>query len=52
MLLKAKYKKNISFFFKSLLISLQNFLKQFKPKKYKAYNKYVIVSAVYNVENI
>ncbi|EAH5467340.1 glycosyltransferase family 2 protein, partial [Campylobacter jejuni] len=50
MLLKAKYKKNISFFFKSLLISLQNFLKQFKPKKYKAYNKYVIVSAVYNVE--
>ncbi|EOK1059916.1 glycosyltransferase family A protein, partial [Campylobacter jejuni] len=29
---------------------LQNFLKQFKPKKYKAYNKYVIVSAVYNVE--
>ncbi|HEF1547061.1 TPA: CDP-glycerol glycerophosphotransferase family protein [Campylobacter jejuni] len=50
MLLKAKYKKNISFFFKSLLISLENFLKQFKPKKYKAYNKYVIVSAVYNVE--
>ncbi|EFV3405227.1 glycosyltransferase family 2 protein, partial [Campylobacter jejuni] len=50
MLLKAKYKKNISFFFKSLLISMQNFLKQFKPKKYKAYNKYVIVSAVYNVE--
>ncbi|MCW1864622.1 glycosyltransferase [Campylobacter jejuni] len=29
---------------------MQNFLKQFKPKKYKAYNKYVIVSAVYNVE--
>ncbi|EAB5237876.1 CDP-glycerol:glycerophosphate glycerophosphotransferase [Campylobacter jejuni] len=50
MLLKAKYKKNISSFFKSLLISLENFLKQFKPKKYKAYNKYVIVSAVYNVE--
>ncbi|HBD8864526.1 TPA: glycosyltransferase, partial [Campylobacter jejuni] len=50
MLLKAKHKKNISFFFKSLLISLQNFLKQFKPKKYKAYNKYIIVSAVYNVE--
>lgn len=50
MLLKAKYKKNIFFFFKSLLISMQNFLKQFKPKKYKAYNKYVIVSAVYNVE--
>ncbi|EDO8526785.1 glycosyltransferase [Campylobacter jejuni] len=50
MLLKAKYKKNIFFFFKSLLISLQNFLKQFKLKKYKAYNKYVIVSAVYNAE--
>ncbi|EAJ5475456.1 glycosyltransferase family 2 protein, partial [Campylobacter jejuni] len=50
MLLKTKYKKNISFFFKSLLISLENFLKQFKPKKYKAYNKYIIVSAVYNVE--
>ncbi|UKW23398.1 bifunctional glycosyltransferase family 2 protein/CDP-glycerol:glycerophosphate glycerophosphotransferase [Campylobacter jejuni subsp. jejuni] len=33
-----------------MLISLENFLKQFKPKKYKAYNKYVIVSAVYNVE--
>ncbi|EAL8916750.1 MULTISPECIES: CDP-glycerol glycerophosphotransferase family protein [Campylobacter] len=50
MLLKAKYKKNIFFFFKSLLISLENFLKQFKPKKYKAYNKYIIISAVYNVE--
>ncbi|EDO9706864.1 glycosyltransferase, partial [Campylobacter jejuni] len=50
MFLKLKHKKIYFFFFKSLSISLQNFLKQFKPKKYKAYNKYVIVSAVYNVE--
>ncbi|HEB9332986.1 TPA: CDP-glycerol glycerophosphotransferase family protein [Campylobacter coli] len=50
MFLKAKYKKNMFFFFKSLLISLQIFLKQFKLKKYRACNQYVIVSAVYNVE--
>ncbi|HEB9420209.1 TPA: CDP-glycerol glycerophosphotransferase family protein [Campylobacter coli] len=50
MFLKVKYKKNIFFFFKSLLISLQIFLKQFKFKKYRACNQYVIVSAVYNVE--
>ncbi|MBK1971753.1 CDP-glycerol glycerophosphotransferase family protein [Campylobacter sp. TTU_617] len=50
MFLKVKHKKNIFFFFKSLSISLQNFLKQFKIKKYKACNKYAIVSAVYNVE--
>lgn len=50
MFLKVKHKKNIFFFFKSLSISLHNFLKQFKIKKYKACNKYAIVSAVYNVE--
>lgn len=50
MFLSKKYKKNIYFFLKSLLISLQIFLKQFKIKKYKTSNKYAIVSAVYNVE--
>lgn len=50
MFLSKKYKKNIYFFLKSLLISLQIFFKQFKIKKYKTSNKYAIVSAVYNVE--
>ncbi|MDX2323974.1 CDP-glycerol glycerophosphotransferase family protein [Campylobacter hepaticus] len=50
MFLKAKYQKNITFFLKSLLICFQIFLKQFKLKKYKAFNQYIIISAVYNVE--
>ncbi|MCI7766328.1 CDP-glycerol glycerophosphotransferase family protein [Helicobacter sp.] len=36
--------------FKKRLIPLGNALKKYKPKKYKGYSKYVIVSAVYNVE--
>lgn len=36
--------------FKKHLIPLGNALKKYKPKKYKGYSKYVIVSAVYNVE--
>lgn len=36
--------------FKKRLIPLGNALKKYKSKKYKGYSKYVIVSAVYNVE--
>lgn len=36
--------------FEKRLIPLGNALKKYKPKKYKGYSKYVIVSAVYNVE--
>lgn len=36
--------------FKKRLIPLGNALKKYKPKKYKGYSEYVIVSAVYNVE--
>lgn len=36
--------------FKKRLIPLGNALKKYKLKKYKGYSKYVIVSAVYNVE--
>lgn len=50
MFLKTKHKQNIVFYFKSLLIVLQNFLKIFKFKKYQAFNRYAIISAVYNVE--
>nr|WP_279176958.1 CDP-glycerol glycerophosphotransferase family protein [Campylobacter insulaenigrae] len=50
MFLKKKYKKNIVFLLKSLFLSLCIFFKQFKFKKYQASNKYIIVSAVYNVE--
>lgn len=50
MFLKTKHKQNIVFYFKSLLISLQTFLRVFKCKKYQAFNRYVIISAVYNVE--
>lgn len=31
-------------------IYLKTFLNRFKPKKYQAYQKYVVISAVYNVE--
>lgn len=36
--------------FKKRLIPLGNALKKYKPKKREGYSKYVIVSAVYNVE--
>ncbi len=50
MFLRKKHKKDVIFFLKSLIISFQNFLKHFWPKKYQAFNKYAIISAVYNVE--
>ncbi|KGI55462.1 glycosyltransferase [Campylobacter sp. MIT 97-5078] len=49
-----KLRENPKAFFgdalKKRIFPIQIFLKRFKPKKYKAYQKYVIVSAVYNVE--
>ncbi|TQR27513.1 hypothetical protein DMB92_09175, partial [Campylobacter sp. MIT 99-7217] len=33
-----------------ILIPLQNFFKKLKPKKQQGFNKYAIISAVYNVE--
>lgn len=50
MFLKPKQKRNIFFFLKSLIFFFLSFLKKFKFKKYKAFNHYTIVSAVYNVE--
>ncbi|MBZ7950199.1 CDP-glycerol glycerophosphotransferase family protein [Campylobacter molothri] len=50
MFLKSQHRKNIYFFLKSSIFFLYIFLKKIKFKKYKAFNSYAIVSAVYNVE--
>ncbi|WP_376798272.1 hypothetical protein, partial [Campylobacter jejuni] len=49
-----KFKRDPYLFFKDIFRNkyrvLNRVLNKFKPKKYKAYNKYAIVSAIYNVE--
>ncbi|MFY4726803.1 hypothetical protein ACOTVF_06255, partial [Campylobacter jejuni] len=49
-----KLKRDPCLFFKDIFRNkyrvLNRVLNNFKPKKYQAYNKYAIVSAVYNVE--
>lgn len=49
-----KLRNNPKLFFQDAIkkrtIPLANALKKYRPKKYRGYSKYVIVSAVYNVE--
>lgn len=50
MLFAKKYKNSIKLYIKSLFLFFLNHINMFKFKKYKAYNKYAIISAIYNVE--
>ncbi|MBZ8003498.1 hypothetical protein CCANL267_03245, partial [Campylobacter canadensis] len=45
-----KYKNSIILYLKSFFLIYLKYTNNFKAKKYKAYSKYAIISAVYNVE--